>query len=339
MKKLLEGQPNDPIALQRMGALYEKNAMFSDAATSYEQALRLNPSLLVVTTKLAELNAGPLKNNNKAMNFAKRARELAPTDPKIAGLLGNIAYQIGNFDWAYSLLQESVRNRPDDVATRQTFAWTSYSLGKISEAQQTMQEVLKAASDPHQIEEAKSFLEMTALSQTPKDLTASEHEVERILQADPNNVPALMVKAELASQRNEKKSAADIYNKVLRRYPDFSPAQKQLASLYADSDAADLDKAYDLAVKARKKLPEDADLTRILAEISYKKKDFAYALQLLSESARKKPLDAKALYYFGMSSLQLKQNAQARDALHRALEAGLQEPFSTEARQAIPQLR
>jgi tetratricopeptide (TPR) repeat protein len=181
-------------------------------------------------------------------------------------------------------------------------------------------------------------LALTAFNQRPNDVAASTAIAERILQADPDDVPALMVQADLASQRHQDKPAADIYNRVLKRFPAFTPAQKSLASLYSN-DPTTLDKAYDLATKARKQVPEDADLTRILAEISYKKKDFAYALQLLNESARKKPLDGLGLYYLGLSSLQQKQKAQARDALERALKAGLPEPFSTQARQAISQLR
>ena len=338
MKKLLEQEPNDPVALQRIGELYEKQSNFAEAAASYEKAVKLNPNLLAPTLKLAQLNAGPLKNPGKAMTFAKRARELAPNDPKISGLLGNIAFQSGNFDWSYSLLQESMRRLPDDAEIRRGFAWAAYSLGKVTEAQKAMQEVVTTARDPRRVEEAKSFLSLTSVNQQPNNASALSAEAEKILQSDPENVPALMVRADLAKEQHQDTSAIDIYKKVLDRYPGFTPAQKNLAALYAN-DSATLTKASDLATKAHKQLPDDPDLTRILAEISYKKKDFAYALQLLKESAAKKPLDALGLYYFGMSSLQEKQNAQARDALQRALNAGLPEPFSAEAKRTMSQLK
>ena len=338
MKKFLAQEPNDPIALQRIGDLFEKQSNFAEAATSYEKAVNLNPSLLAPTIKLAQLNAGPLKDANKAMIFAKRARELAPNDPKISGLLGNIALQAGSFDWSYSLLQESLRRLPDDVDIRRGFAWAAYSLGKVTEAQQAMQEVEKTARDPRRVEEAKSFLLLTSFDQGTGDATVLGAEAEKTLQSDPENVPALMVRADLARKQHQDTSAIDTYKKVLDRYPDFTPAQKALAELYANNPAT-LDKASDLAAKAHKQLPEDPDLTRILGEINYKKKDFAYALQLLKESAAKKPLDSVGLYYLGMSSLQEKQKVQARDALERALKAGLPEPFASEAKQAISQLK
>jgi tetratricopeptide (TPR) repeat protein len=334
MKKLLEQEPNDPVALQRIGELYEKQSSFAEAATSYDKAIKLNPNLLAPTIKLAQLNAGPLKNGSKAMTYAKRARELAPGDPKINGLLGNIAFQAGSFDWAYSLLQESMRRLPDDAEVRRGLALAAYSLGKVSEARQAMQEVLKISHDPRQLQEAKSFLSLTSHPDDGATLTA---EAASVLQAEPENVPALMVQADLARQRHQDASAIDLYNKILERYPSFTPAQISLTSLYANNPAM-LDKAYELATKVHKQVPEDVDLTRTLAEISYKKKDFAYALQLLKESAAKKPLDGLGLYYFGMSSLQQKQNAQARDALQRAVSAGLPEPLSTEAKQALSRL-
>ena len=64
--------------------------------------------------------------------------------------------------------------------------------------------------------------------------------------------------------------------------------------------------AYELATKARKVLTEDPELSEILAEISYQKKEYARAIQLLQESARRKPLNAKAFFFLGMSQLQTK---------------------------------
>jgi Flp pilus assembly protein TadD len=101
------------------------------------------------------------------------------------------------------------------------------------------------------------------------------------------------------------------------------------------SKAAD---AYDLATKARKTLPDDPELAELLGRLSYEKKEFPRAIQLFQESARKQPLDADSLFYLGMSQLQARQKTEARGALDQALAGGLQEPFATEAKQALAQL-
>ena len=86
----------------------------------------------------------------------------------------------------------------------------------------------------------------------------------------------------------------------LRRFPDFVPAQKHLASLYA-ANPEKRGQAYDLEMKARKALPDDPELAEILAELSFQRKEFAYAVQLLQRSPKERPLDAKHLYYLGFS--------------------------------------
>jgi tetratricopeptide (TPR) repeat protein len=334
LEAMLKQQPNDIIARMRLGEAYEKQGAFAKASAAYEEALKVNPKLLSAAIKSAQLNAGPLRNKEKALDFAKKARDLAPTDPRVAGILGNIAYQTGNFSWAYSLLQESTRQASDDAAILRDYAWAAYSLGKVSEAQQIMQRVVKIAPDYPNLEETSSFLAITALDQNPQNLSAAEPEVQKILKADPNYVPALMAQADLQMQHGDSKAATAIYTDVLRRYPDFAPAQKRLASVYAE-DPNTLPKAYELAVKARKSLADDPELTQILAEISYKKKEFAYAIQLFQESDKRKALHPRSLYYLGMSQWQAAQKTQGRESLKRALAAGLPEPFATEATRVL----
>ena len=280
LENLLKQQPGDPVARTRLAEAYEKQGMFAKSASAYEEALKLNPKLISVATKLAQLNAGPLHDKNKALEFAKRARELAPSDPKVAGALGSIAYQTGNFTWAYSLLQESSRQLVDDAAVLHDFAWAAYSLGKTSEAEDAMQRVLQLAPGSRQSEDAKSLLTMTALSRKPAGVAAAEPDVQRLLKADSGYVPALMVQAAIDVQQKKIKPAIDVYSEVLRRFPDFAPAQKYLAALYSD-DPDNLTKAYDLATKARKTLTDDPELAQILATVSYQKKDYRRAIQLI----------------------------------------------------------
>ena len=114
LEAMTKEQPNDVISQMRLGEAYEKQGASDKAAAAFEQALKLNPKLATAVIKLAQLNAGPLQNKEKALAYAKKARELAPADPQVAGILGKVAYQSGNFTWSYSLLQEAVRQRQND---------------------------------------------------------------------------------------------------------------------------------------------------------------------------------------------------------------------------------
>jgi tetratricopeptide (TPR) repeat protein len=338
LEAMAKHQPNDVIVQMRLGEAYEKQGAADKAAAALEQALKLNPKLTVATTKLAQLYAGPLQNKEKALAYAKKARELAPADPGIAALVGKVAYESGNFAWSYSLLQETARQRQNDPALLHDLAWAAYSVGKVNEARDTMQKVLTNNPDSSQAADAKEFLALTTLDEKPKELIAAESEVQRPLKSNPDYVPALMAQAALDAQGGQIKPATETYAGILRRFPDFAPAQKRLAALYAQ-DPSTVGVAYDLATKARNTLPDDPEVSELLGRLSYEKKEYPRAIQLLHESARKKSLGADSLFYLGMSQFQAKQTAEARGALNQALTAGLQEPLATEAKRALANLQ
>ena len=201
-----------------------------------------------------------------------------------------------------------------------------------------MQKAATASSNFPEAADARIFLTLTALDENPKALLAAENEIQKELQADSQYLPALMAQAALDEQRGQIKPAAEIYSNILRRSPDFAPAQKRLATLYAQ-ESSTTSAAYDLATKARKTLPDDTQLAELLGRLSYEKKEYQRAIQLLQESARKSTLSANSLFYLGMSQLQTKQTNEARDALNQALVGGLQEPLASEARHALADLQ
>jgi tetratricopeptide (TPR) repeat protein len=338
LEAMTKEQPNDIISQMRLGEAYQKQGASDKAAAAFEQAFKINPKLPTTVIKLAELYAGPLQNKEKALAYAKKARELAPADPQVAAILGKVAYQSGNFTWSYSLLQDAVRQRANDPPILRDLAWAAYSLGKVNEARDAMQKFLTNNPDSSQAAEAKKFLALTALEQNPKELAAAETDVQKELKSNSEYVPALMAQAALYAQRGQIKPATEMYNDILRRLPDFAPAQKRLATLYAQ-DPSTVAPAYDLATKARKTLPDDPELSELLGRLSYEKKEYPRAIQLLQESARKRPLDADSLFYLGMSQLQARQKTEARGVLNQALVAGLHEPLATEAKHALADLQ
>jgi tetratricopeptide (TPR) repeat protein len=327
-------ESSDLLALTRRAEDLEKKGQTTQAAQAYEEALRLNPKLGNLALKLAQLYAGPLQDRDKALEFAKRARALAPNDPNVSVVLGRIAVESGNFSWAYSLLQEGARKGASDPVVLHDFAVAAYALGKVPEARQSMQRVVDLDPNSARADEAKRFLSMTPLDQTSPEAVTAQPEVEKILKAQPDYVPALMAQAAIQLQRNDRAAATEIYAKILQKYPDFGPAQKRLAAIYVENPS-NLVKAYDLAIKARKNLPDDADLALTLAEISYQRKEFPYAIQLFIESAAKQPLAAKDLFYLGMAQLQARQAANGRETLDRALKAGLSGSLAAEAKKRL----
>jgi tetratricopeptide (TPR) repeat protein len=337
LEKSAKEKSNDPVTLMRLAAAYAKAGTADKAAQAYEKALQSNPNLLEAVLSLAQLNAGPLKNNGKAQEYAKRARELAPADAHVTATAGHIAYQAGNFPWAYSLLQESSRGLPDDLAVTRDFAWAAYSTGKINEAQEGMRRVANGPPAAPEKGEAALFLAMAALDSGEAVPQSAETEVTKALAAQPDYVPALMAKAAIGLQKGDTAEASRIYSSILQKWPDFAPAQKRLASIYAN-EPANTGKAYDLASKARRSLVDDPDLARISGVLSFQRKEYARAVQFFQESEAKKPLEGKSLFMLGMAHLQLGHKAEAKKILDRAVASGLPDDLAKQAKDAMVEL-
>ena len=321
-------QSNDLIALLREADGYERQGDAAKAAATYEKAFKLNPKLATTAVKLAELNAGPLHQPARALELARKAKDLAPNDPKVGGAVGRVALRAGNISWAYSVLQDSARRAGNDPSVLHDLAIATYAVGKVSEARQTMQRAIDAKPTTADMETAKQFLAMTGTERP------SQGEIEAVLKTEPDYLPALMAQGGADLQQNNPDKASKIFQDILRKYPDFAPAQKQLAAIYAVNPNTQK-QAYDLAMKARKTLVDDPELARTLGEITYKRNEFSYAVQLLQESAAKQPLPAIDLYYLGMAQLQSREEAKGRETLQQALAAGLQEPLAQEAKNRL----
>ena len=224
---------------------------------------------------------------------------------------------------AYGLLREALTSTTDDAkasATLQDFGWTAYSQGILPrrEAPWSVSQRPRRQNSP-EAEDARSFLALTPdPNANPIDFSGSEAQISTVLHATPNYVPALMAQAQIRIKEGKTQGAVDDYIAVLRRFPNFPAAEKDLASIYVQ-DPNNQAKAYDLAVKAHNSLPQDAEISELLAEISYQRKQYPYAVQLLQESASRKPLDAQSLYYLGMSLWETKQKPDSRQALRRAI--------------------
>ncbi len=331
-------QPDDPIALLRLGALYERDGAVDKAVGAYQTVLKTNPNNVRALAGLAQLYFAHLQQTAKAFELAKTAHKLAPEDPDISHLLGRIAYQTGDYKWASSLLEETAREQAGQPELFYDLAQARYSVGQVSDAQAAMANALRGGGAFARTAEAQRFLDIVALSANPSQATAAASRIEQILKADAGYVPALMVMGVIDEQKADAAAAKQAYEKVLAQYPDFVPAEKRLAILLTEDSSNDK-RAYELAMRAREALPGDFELTRALGIIVYRQGDYARAVNLLKESNRDRNGDAQLMYYLGMAQYQLKQLAESKSTLQRALDMNPPAQLADEARRVLGQLK
>jgi tetratricopeptide (TPR) repeat protein len=339
LEKQIQTDPADPIALSRMAAIEERDGDFEKAAASYEKVVKLSPEDVRATIALAVLYTTKLKQAQKGLDLAKNAHNLAPDDPYISETLGRMEFQAANYPYALSLLQGAARLLPSQPDLLHDLAWAYFSAGNVAEARASMQNATQAGTplDKNNLADAKQFLEMVAAYSNPVQAPAPARLLQ-VLQANTNYAPALMALGLYQEQQGRPQEAEQSYEKVLAAYPLFVPAVRQLAILYARDGANDA-RAYDCAVKAAVSYQDDADLAKVIGVVEYRRKNYAKSLQSLNKSAQKMKDDAELLWYQGMDYYALKQPADAKKALQRAVDLKLPANLDTEAKSVLALLK
>lgn len=334
LEQRIKDRPNDLTARFGLAAVCELAADFKRAANEYEEILRRNPRSMEAALRLAQLNAGPLQNPAKALELARQARALAPGEPRVAALLGRLAFQSSDHLQAYGLLRSAAQQLPADAQVQYDFAWSAYSLGRVGDAQQAMQRALEAKPTSEIADAARSFIELTGVANKSEGSAHVDTEIRKALEKAPNNAPALMAQAALLRTQGDEQAAVPLYARVLDAFPNFAPATRAMGLILA-ADPAQAQKAYDLLRKTREASPDDADVARALALLSYQREDYRYAISLLNGLVRERPTDAEALFYLGMSQVRTTQTSEGQERLHQAIDGGLTEPLLSEARRIL----
>jgi tetratricopeptide (TPR) repeat protein len=108
---------------------------------------------------------------------------------------------------------------------------------------------------------------------------------------------------------------------VLAANPNFGAALNNLAYLYTEK-LVNLDKAFDLAQRARKNLPNDPNVADTLGWVLFKRHQYTWGLGLLLENAATLRTEPEAQYHLGMLQYMLGDEAAARASFERALQTG-----------------
>jgi tetratricopeptide (TPR) repeat protein len=336
----LRDDPQDPVLLSRLASIQEQRGEFQTAAESLQTLISVNPENWPAMIRLSRLNADHFKDLRKALELAKSAHGLAPDDGHASALLGELVYRSGDYPWALSLLEQAGNQAPVEPSVFYQLALAYYAVGHVTDADTAMEKAVQSGDSLPTLEQARQFLALRAAVADPAKAQASSALVQQILQKDPTSVPALMVSARLTEHPSAGKEAEQIWQKVLSIDPLFAPAMRELAIFYSHSqNAGDQNKAYEFAEKARSSLPDDVELAKTFGLLAYRKGDYPRAMPLLRESAEKSTNDGEALYYLGMDYYKLKQRTDSKQALQRALDAGLADDMASQARTTIKELK
>jgi tetratricopeptide (TPR) repeat protein len=336
VEQQVQKEPTDPVAMVRLAAFQERDGDFQKAAATYEAVIKLNPQNVRAMAQLAQLYSNRLNQPQKALDLAKNAHKQAPEDPFISAVLGRLVFQTRDYPYALSLLQTASRLMPGQPDLLHDLAWCCFGVGDAAQARTNMQKALQTGLPFDKLDDAKQFLSMMEVCANPALPHAAE-DIQQVLRANTNYAPALMASALVQEHQGHPKEAEQLYEQVLAIYPLFSPADRQLAILYA-RDGNDA-RAYTCAQLARQAFPGDAELAKYSGIVACRRKDYQTSSQYLTQSASKFPNDPELLYYLGMDYYQLKDNANSKKNLQRAVDLKLPDNLAAQAKNVLALLK
>jgi tetratricopeptide (TPR) repeat protein len=180
----------------------------------------------------------------------------------------------------------------------------------------------------------------TLLAQLYADSNRQQEALKKLTEVSgkTNNVAVLMQIGMIHDQLKNFPAARDSYEKILVTRPEFSPALNNLAYLYSEH-LGQLDKAYEMAQKARQLQPYDPSTADTLGWILFKRRDYSRAIALLQESASQLPKNAEIQFHVGMTCYMMGDEESARPALEKALQSKEEFPGKAEIAQRLTILR
>jgi tetratricopeptide (TPR) repeat protein len=338
LEQSLAKDGNDALAAFKAAEIHNRISSPRKAVEAYEQASKLNPRAILPHVRLASLHGEKLNEPSKALTHAKAAYSLAPQDLRLAGTLGRIALRAGDFPWALSLLEQA-NNDPSQPAEQTYYlAYARYFAGNVSLAVNGLQDYLRKAPQGPAAQPANELLQMISFQPGTPQSQAVLRLAQTRLQNSPNDVAALMVSAQAEQAGGDAKEAAENFERIISIAPNFAPAWKGLAVLWSSLLNND-QKAAEALSKARRALPDDADLDLVSGKLLYRRGDFAAAANILRNRASQRTHDAEWQFYLGMASHKAGRTADAKAALQRVLALKADDKHRAEATSTLASLR
>ncbi len=329
LKAHLGSHPDDPMALIAQGDAFLSQGEHARALQSYRAAAVSSPH-----NGLAQMGLGKVElargNLPKAMEHAREARQVMPDNVAALAFLGKVALASNDTAWAHTLLQEALRRLPDDPDLALDAARAAYSQGQIEEALRAFAVVLARAPTPD-IREQVDLIE----SQRKPPIAPTTIALARArLTRNPDDVPALMVLA----GTGEREEAVAALEAVLKVYPGFAPAKRDLALLLAREGNADA-RVIPLASQALEVFAGDSALVKALGLAAARQGQYRVALPLIERVIEENQEDAVFWYYLGLTRAAVASQDAARGALEKALQLGLSPEHAANARKRLEELQ
>lgn len=337
LDKALAVNSNDVASLMMKGTLLMNRKEWAGAAAQYERILAINPSFVPALNNLACLYGDQPGRLDKAYEFARRARELAPYDFHVADTLGWLLVRRGEHRWALTLLQESADHLSSQPEVLYHLGMCQAGLGDAQGARASllrargMEKAFAGAAEANEMLAALDAIEQPAEWKT-------KEQVEGFLRRHAGN-PFVAVRAGVFfEEQGDYERARSLYEAAIAKSEVFVPALTRLAALLS-AQFNDPDRAMGLVKRARETAPGDPGAADTLAVLAFRKGDYKWAQSLLLESIRLAGPSAQRQFLLGMAYYALGKIDMATDTIDKVMGESPGTAYGIQAKEFLDAVR
>ncbi|MEO5958635.1 MAG: tetratricopeptide repeat protein [Opitutaceae bacterium] len=149
LESFLASRPNDPHAFALGGQVYMQTNEFAKARAAFEKHLALKPdsNAVAAINNLSYLYAERFNMPDRALELARRARELDPSSPSIADTLGWILFNRKEYPQALELIAEAATKLPTNPEIQFHLGRANQVTGHVEEARSAFQKAASSTAD------------------------------------------------------------------------------------------------------------------------------------------------------------------------------------------------
>ena len=310
LTEAVERRPDDARLLDLLASIRLQLKDWPGAETAIAALGKLNPD------RARQLRGALMIGQDRFDEGTDLLRNL----PGSASLLAVVQTYLreGKADEARTFLDELLVKSPENLQALGLRGNLHFADGEWAEARTFYEKIL--GIDPAN---AAAHSAMARLAEAEGDLAAAEAAIRAGLEAAPDNALLLTRLAIVHERQGNFDAAIDLYGQIYDKTPDSLLIANNLASLLADhhaDDPAALDRAYRIAGRLRNATsPYYRDT---YGWTRYLKGEHKEALEHLAAALKALPDNPWVNYHVGMTQAALKNAAEARPPLERALELG-----------------
>jgi tetratricopeptide (TPR) repeat protein len=251
------------------------------------------------------------------------------TPPDIRGFIGlqTVKMGTGKGEEAIQVMQDLVTKNPTVLPYRYELANFQAALaGQIWNTNAAKsKELLQSAADNYKeilkttANSAEVWLRLGVMQRQLGQFDTSLASFEQAGDADPKNVSAFLNQALICDALGKKKEGIESYNKVLAIDPDNALALNNLAMMTAEG-GANLDQAMTWAERAKKRAPDNADISDTLGYVYFRKNLNGEALRIFRQISQDHPQNPTFHLHLAMALLKEGDKKAARDEAGKALQ-------------------